>query len=240
MNLEYLCPKRVVAYQKDKNLQWSKLENSPWKNSQGSKLEQFKQQNKYVVFTKNKCPPAHTGLIHNLISKRKVKVAQLCPTLCNPIDYTFHRILQARILEWVAFPFSRGIFPIQGSNPGLLHCRWILYQLSHQGSPRILEWVAYPFSRRSSRPKNQTGVSCIAGGFFTNWATREAPIKGREEANLPYRITLIYGENSALKMIEFNAQLLECGLPLATCLQRIGKNGRKMELNSGDTWQIPG
>ena len=51
---------------------------------------------------------------------------------------------------------------------GLLHCRQILYQLSHQGSPRILEWVAYLFSSRSSRPRDQTGVSCIAGGFFTN------------------------------------------------------------------------
>ena len=38
----------------------------------------------------------------------KVKVAQLCLTLCNPMDHTFHGILQARILEWVAFPFSRG------------------------------------------------------------------------------------------------------------------------------------
>ena len=38
----------------------------------------------------------------------KVKVAQLCSTLCNPKDYTVHGILQARILEWVAFPFSRG------------------------------------------------------------------------------------------------------------------------------------
>ena len=38
----------------------------------------------------------------------KVKVAQLCPTLCDPMDYTVHGILQARILEWVAFPFSRG------------------------------------------------------------------------------------------------------------------------------------
>ena len=38
----------------------------------------------------------------------KVKVAQLCPTLCNPMDYTVHGILQARIVEWVAFPFSRG------------------------------------------------------------------------------------------------------------------------------------
>ena len=42
------------------------------------------------------------------------------------------------------------IFPTQGSNPGLLHCRWILYQLSHQGSPRILAWLAYPFSSGSS------------------------------------------------------------------------------------------
>ena len=40
----------------------------------------------------------------------------------------------------------QGIFPTQGLNPGLLHCRQILYQLSHKGSPRILEWVAYPFS----------------------------------------------------------------------------------------------
>ena len=39
----------------------------------------------------------------------------------------------------------QGILPTQGSNPGLPHCRWILYQLSHKGSPRILEWVAYPF-----------------------------------------------------------------------------------------------
>ena len=67
------------------------------------------------------------------------------------------------------WPRSRaGIFPTQGSNPDLQHCRWILYQLSHKGSPRILEWVAYPFSRGSSRPRNQTGVSCVTGGFFTN------------------------------------------------------------------------
>ena len=60
----------------------------------------------------------------------------------------------------------QGIFPTQGSNPGLLDCRWILFQLSHKGSPRILEWVAYPFSGRSSQPRNRTGVSCIASGFL--------------------------------------------------------------------------
>ena len=46
----------------------------------------------------------------------------------------------------------QGIFPKQGLNPGLPHCRQILYQLSHKGSPRILEWVAYPFFRGSSWP----------------------------------------------------------------------------------------
>ena len=67
----------------------------------------------------------------------KVKVGQLCPTLCNPMDCIVYGILQARILEWVAFPFSRG----------------------------------------SSQPRDQTQVSYIAGGFFTSWATREAPFQ---------------------------------------------------------------
>jgi len=57
----------------------------------------------------------------------------------------------------------QGIFPMQGWNPGFPHCGQILYQLSHQGGPRILEWVACPFFRGSSQPRNQTGVSCIAG-----------------------------------------------------------------------------
>ena len=67
----------------------------------------------------------------------------------------------------------QGIFPTQGLNPALPHYRQILYQLSHKGSPRMLEWVAYPFSSGSSWPRNWTGVSCTADGFFTNWAIRE-------------------------------------------------------------------
>ena len=48
--------------------------------------------------------------------KVKVKVTQLCPTLCNSMDYTVHRIFQARILEWVTFPFSRDL-PKPGIEP---------------------------------------------------------------------------------------------------------------------------
>ena len=62
-----------------------------------------------------------------------MKASQSCLTLCDRTDFTVHGILQARVLEWVAFSFSRG----------------------------------------SSQPRDQTQVSCIAGGFFTNWAIRD-------------------------------------------------------------------
>ena len=80
--------------------------------------------------------------------------------------------------EMGSLSLLQGIFPTHGWNPGLPHCSWILYQLSHQGSPRILEWVAYPFSGRSPWPRNQTGVSCLSCGFFTSWAAREAKVWG--------------------------------------------------------------
>ena len=72
--------------------------------------------------------------------KVKVLVAQSCPILCDPMDCSpqgssVHGILQAWILEWVAIPFSRGIFLTQGLKLGLLHCTQILYHLSHQESP---------------------------------------------------------------------------------------------------------
>ena len=63
------------------------------------------------------------------------------------------------LLQW--------IFPTHGSNPGFSHCRQILYQLNHKGSPRILEWVAYPFSSGSSWPRNQTRVSSVVGRLPT-------------------------------------------------------------------------
>ena len=51
----------------------------------------------------------------------------------------------------------QGIFPTQGSNPGLPHCRWILYQLSHKRSPGTLEWVSCPFSADLPNPGIKLG-----------------------------------------------------------------------------------
>ena len=67
--------------------------------------------------------------------KVKVKVAQSRPTLCDPMDYADRGILQARILEWVGFPFSRGSSQPRDQAQVSHNCRQILYQLRHQGSP---------------------------------------------------------------------------------------------------------
>ena len=79
-------------------------------------------------------------MLYNNVNHLFVVVqSQLCLTLfdpmdCSPPSSSVHGILQARTLEWVAISLLQRIIPSQGSNPGLLHCRRILYQLSHQGS----------------------------------------------------------------------------------------------------------
>ena len=133
----------------------------------------------------------------------KVKVAQLCLTLCAPIDYTVHGILQVEILEWIPPPgdlpnpgieprspalqvdslpaepqekpkntglgslsLLQWIFQTQESNWGLLHCRWILYQLSYQGSPScsVVSDSLQPHALYSpwSSPDQNTGVGSLS------------------------------------------------------------------------------
>ena len=106
--------------------------------------------------------------------RREVKVTSYVQLFATPCAIQFMELSRPENWSWVAFPFSRGSFQPRDWTQVSPHCRWILYQLSHKESPRILEWVAYPFSSRSSQPRNRTGVSCITGGFFTNWAMREA------------------------------------------------------------------
>ena len=108
-----------------------------------------------------------------LLQRRYLMVAQSCPSLSDPIDYSLpgssvHGDSSGKSTGVCCHSLLQKIFPTQGLNPGLLHCRQILYPLNHQVSPRILEWVAYPFSRGSSQLKSWTRVSCISGGFFTS------------------------------------------------------------------------
>ena len=91
-----------------------------------------------------------------LVYTWKLKVAHSCLTLCDPMDYTVPGILQARITRVGSLSLLQGIFPTQGLNIGLRHCRQILYQLSHDGSPKTMEWVAFSFFRGSSQPRDWT------------------------------------------------------------------------------------
>ena len=90
---------------------------------------------------------------------------QSSPALCDPVDCSRQAppsVGFSRQESWSGLPYPpSGDLPNPGIEPGLPHCRWILYHLSHQGSPRILKWVAYPFSGGSSWPRNSR-VSCIA------------------------------------------------------------------------------
>ena len=95
--------------------------------------------------------------------KSEVKVAQLHPALLQLHELYSPWNFPGQNTGVGSLSLLQGIFPTQGSN-----CRWILYQLSHKGSPRTLEWVACPFSSGSSRPRKWIGVFCIASGFFTN------------------------------------------------------------------------
>ena len=64
-----------------------------------------------------------------------VKVSQSCPTLCNPMDCIVHRILQARILEWVACPFPRGSSQPRDRTQVSCIAGGFFYQLNHKLSP---------------------------------------------------------------------------------------------------------
>ena len=91
-----------------------------------------------------------SGQIDHISQTVLCLVAQLCPTLCDPMDCmqsagsSVHGDSPGKNTGVGCHALLQGIFPIEGSNPGLLPCRQILYHLSHQGSPRMLQWVSIP------------------------------------------------------------------------------------------------
>ena len=93
------------------------------------------------------------------------KVVQLCLTLCDPIDYIVHGILQARILEWVAFP-SAGVLPNPVIEPRSPALQVGSLPAEPQGKPKNTGVGSLSLLQGIFKPRNQTGVSCIAGGFF--------------------------------------------------------------------------
>ena len=160
-----------------------------------------------------------------------MKVTQLYPSLCDPKDYTVHGILQARILEWIAFPFSRGssqtgieprwpslwadslpaepqgkpkntgvgspsllqrLFLTQEPSWGLQHCRWILYQLSYEGSPNVTEGCVI---NSVSYCSSQLMLSIVPGqcgaGIATPFLMQGHPSGLKKKSEVPSRTRLV-------------------------------------------------
>ena len=91
-------------------------------------------------------------------------VTQSCTTLCNPMDCTLpsssvHGDSPGKNIRLVCHALLQGIFPIQGSNPGLPHCRWILYHLSYQGSVTWMQLYATVFFLSQKRNTQLTQVN---------------------------------------------------------------------------------
>ena len=102
-------------------------------------------------------------LRHHQIAFHCMSVCPLtCAVLCSVFSHVWLSVTPWTVARQT--PLSRGF-----------SSRWILYHLSHQGSPRILKWVAYPFSRGSSPSRNRTGVSCITGGLFYQLSYQGSP-----------------------------------------------------------------
>ena len=96
----------------------------------------------------------------------------------------FYLFLQARILERVANSLLQGIFPTQGSNPGLLHFSWILYQLGHQGSPIYTYSFLDPSRRRQWHP-----TPVLLPGKSHGWRSLAGRSPwGREESDTTERL----------------------------------------------------
>ena len=121
-------------------------------------------------------------LLANLATMRGVSEWKLLSRvrLFATLWAVLHGILWARILEWVAFPFSRrSSQPRDQTQVSHIEGGFCISWATREAQ-EYRKWVAYPFSRGSFQPRNWTGVSCIAGRFLTNWAMREALLWGEK------------------------------------------------------------
>ena len=101
---------------------------------------------------------------------------------------------------WSGWPFcSPGDLLNLGVKPGSPALQVDSLPAEPWGKPRILEWAAYPFSSRSSQPRGRTWVSCIAGGFFTGWATISGGYQQQNRKSILIKITLQEEEDLARK-----------------------------------------
>jgi len=144
---------------------------------------------------------------HTIKVKVKVsEVTQSCPAVCDPMHYSppgfsVHGILQARILEWVAISFFRGIFQTQGLNPGLPHCRQILYCLSHQGSDghTVNYWLTQDSNPGSLIPEGEVKAKEweVKESCPTLWDPMDYTVHGILQARILEGVAFLFSRGSS-------------------------------------------
>ena len=110
----------------------------------------------------------------------KVKVAQLCPTLCDPMGLYSPLDSPGQNTGVGSLSLLQEMVPTQGLIPGLPQCRWILYQLRYQGTPRILEWIAHPSPGDLPNPGIEPGSPALQADSLP------AELPGNEHKILSY------------------------------------------------------
>ena len=135
----------------------------------------------------------------------KVKVALSCLTLCDPMDYVVHGIFQARILEWVAFSFSRRSSQPRDCTLVLPYCRQILYQLNHKGNPLLV--IEFLFHLTVWLPGRKTTFPSPSFYSVPLWLQSSQPYgRGSDAWNL--RFLSLKNSNYALSLIFFPSHCL--------------------------------
>ena len=136
-------------------------------------------------------------LIHSCVSvntyRMNVKVAQLCPTLCDPMDYTIHGMLQAKILEWLAFPFSR-----ESSQPR----DWT--QVSHIAGGFFTSWAT------KAAQKNELSIGKIWQGQLGKIPRKNRIILCFRHTSLDSWVNWLYIETKMDKTLVLSSNLSRC------------------------------
>ena len=112
----------------------------------------------------------------------------------------------------------QGIFPIQGLNSDLLHCRWILYHWATREGQEYRSGYPIPSPADLPNPGIELGVSCIAGGFFTNWAIREALRITRKDLKYPHAMSVLSRFSSVWLFVTL--WIVPCQAPLSMGFSR--------------------
>ena len=125
----------------------------------------------------------HTlNYVYHIVSLMKVQIAQSCPTLCNPMNYIVHGILQARILEWVATPYFRGSSqPRNRTQVSHIAGRFFTSWATREAQGKTYEsgigiHISPPFWTSSQLPPPPTLLGWYRAPVWVSWATQQITV----------------------------------------------------------------